>query len=111
MKSGIVDSEEQRRAELFECLAYFTQLREERLNRDEANGLTMMARGKATQDMAPQGFLGNLLLLIVGGNDTTNSMSGGVVAMNRFPEQLKALRSNRRKFRLRYLRLSAGRRR
>ena len=45
--------------------------------------------------MAPQEFLGNLLLLIVGGNDTTrNSMSGGVVAMNRFPEQLKALRSN-----------------
>lgn len=96
IKSGIVDSEEQRRAELFECLAYFTQLREERLNRDEANDLlTMMARGKATQDMAPQEFLGNLLLLIVGGNDTTrNSMSGGVVAMNRFPEQLKALRSN-----------------
>ena len=96
IKYGIVDSEEQRRAELFECLAYFTQLREERLNRDEANDLlTMMARGKATQDMAPQEILGNLLLLIVGGSDTTrDSMSGGVVAMNRFPEQLKALRSN-----------------
>ena len=37
----------------------------------------MMAHGEATRDMDPKNFLGNLILLIVGGNDTTrNTMSG-----------------------------------
>jgi cytochrome P450 len=40
-------------------------------------------------------FLGNLILLIVGGNDTTrNSISGGVLALNQFPEQYDKLRRN-----------------
>ena len=38
----------------------------------------------------PALFLGNILLLIVGGNDTTrNSISGGVLAMNQFPDQFE----------------------
>ena len=45
--------------------------------------------------MEPMHYLGNLLLLIVGGNDTTrNSMSGSVYAMNRFPEQYEKLIAN-----------------
>jgi cytochrome P450 len=40
-------------------------------------------------------FLGTLLLLIVGGNDTTrNSMTGGVLAMHRFPGEFAKLRAN-----------------
>lgn len=94
-KSGLYETREQRERELFECLEYFTQLRNERVNRADANDLlTMLARGEATRNMPPREFLGNLLLLIVGGNDTTrNSISGGVLAMNQFPDQLARLRA------------------
>ena len=42
----------------------------------------------------PMEFLGDLTLLVVGGNDTTrNSMSGGVLALNQFPDQFDRLRA------------------
>ena len=45
--------------------------------------------------MAPMEFLGNLILLIVGGNDTTrNSISGGVLALNLFPGEYDKLRAD-----------------
>ena len=46
----------------------------------------MLAHGEATRDLPsrPHEFMGNLMLLVVGGNDTTrNSISGGVLALNR----------------------------
>ena len=60
--------------------------------------ITMLAHGKDTRDMAsrPLEFLGNIMLLIVGGNDTTrNSISGGVLAMNQFPGELEKVRADR----------------
>ena len=59
--------------------------------------ITMLAHGEETKDMAsrPLEFLGNIMLLIVGGNDTTrNSISGGVLGLNEFPEEYDKLRSN-----------------
>ncbi len=90
---GIVETEEQRQAELLECLEYFTRLWQERAGKGPGNDLiSMLAHGESTKDMDPMEFLGNLILLIVGGNDTTrNSMSGGVLALNQHPEQYAKL--------------------
>jgi cytochrome P450 len=57
----------------------------------------MLAHSPATRDMPsrPMEFLGNIMLLIVGGNDTTrNTISGGVMALNENPDQYDKLRSN-----------------
>ena len=95
-ETGIVETEEQRREELYECLAYFQNLWAERADKEGGNDLiSMLAHGDATKDMDPQEFLGNLVLLIVGGNDTTrNSISGGVLALNENPGEYAKLRNN-----------------
>jgi cytochrome P450 len=94
--AGIVASNEQRRDELMECLAYFTRLWNERVNAPPGNDLiSMLAHGESTRNMAPMEYLGNLILLIVGGNDTTrNSISGGVLALNQNPDEYQKLRDN-----------------
>ena len=92
----MIKSEAQRWDELGRCLAYFTRLWNERVNAPPAADLvSMLAHSPATRNMSPREFLGNLILLIVGGNDTTrNSMTGGLVAMSRYPEQWARLRAN-----------------
>ena len=93
---GIVPTEEARMAELGECAAYFGELWKDRINQPPKNDLlSMMAHAEATRDMDPKNFLGNLILLIVGGNDTTrNTMSGSVYALNQHPDQYRKLREN-----------------
>lgn len=59
--------------------------------------ITLMQRSEDTKDLInrPLEFLGNLILLVVGGNDTTrNSMSGGVLALNQFPDQFDRLKAD-----------------
>jgi cytochrome P450 len=95
-ETGIVETEEQRQEELMECLAYFMRLWQERQEQGLSNDfISMLAHGEATKDMAPEEYLGNLVLLIVGGNDTTrNSMTGGVLALNENPGEYAKLRNN-----------------
>ena len=95
-QSGIIESEDQRRAELFECLEYFTGLWNERVNEPPRGDLiSMLAHGESTKNMAPVEYLGNLILLIVGGNDTTrNSISGGIKFLNENPAEYQKLRDN-----------------
>jgi cytochrome P450 len=94
--SGIIESDEQRREELMECLGYFMNLWQERANAPPKGDLiSMLAHGESTKTMPSQEFLGNLLLLIVGGNDTTrNSITGSVYALNKYPEQYAKLKAN-----------------
>lgn len=96
-RSGLVSNWEEARAELQNCLAFFQELFQQRLDPDHEGFdlLTLLAHNPDTRDMPPEEFLGNLMLLIVGGNDTTrNSISGGVLALNQFPDQYDKLREN-----------------
>jgi cytochrome P450 len=91
-----VHSETERFEELKQMAEYigrlFNQRREQPAKFDL---LSMLAHGAATRDMPLKEFMGNLALLIVGGNDTTrNSMSGGLLALSQFPGEYDKLRAN-----------------
>ena len=82
--------------ELWKCFEYFDAVRKERAQKSSTGAsdlISFLLQGEATKDMPPNEFLGNILLLIVAGNDTTrNSISGGILACNEFPDQLTKLR-------------------
>ena len=80
---GVVESSAQRREELGECLEYFEALWQQRRENPGHDLVSMLVHGEATSHMPVAAHLGNIILLIVGGNDTTrNTMSGSVYALN-----------------------------
>lgn len=93
---GLIESDQQRYDELMECLAYFTELWNERVKLPVKTDLvSMLAHGKATQNMPPMEYLGNLVLLIVGGNDTTRStMTASALGLHENPDQFAKLAAN-----------------
>jgi cytochrome P450 len=94
---GLVETEEQRQDILInQCLAKFLELWNQRVNAPPAGDLvSMLAHGEATRNMTPDEYLGNIILLTVGGNDTTrNSISGGLLALNQNPDQYQKLREH-----------------
>jgi len=84
---------EYRRGELRACGEYFVNLWNERVNEEPRDDLiSMLCHGEATKDMDFMEYLGNVLLLIVGGNDTTrNSLTGGLLALSENPDQYDKL--------------------
>ena len=90
---GLIDSDDERKAIMLECLEYFTGLWNERVKAPPSNDLiSMLAHGEATRNMGPVEYLGNLILLIVGGNDTTrNTMSASVLNLANNPGQFRRL--------------------
>jgi cytochrome P450 len=91
-----IETNEQRMEEMHECAAYMSRLFNERAKADpRPDLLSMLAHSENTRNMSQEEFLGNVLLLIVGGNDTTrNSMSGGVLALNQHPQEYRKLCAN-----------------
>ncbi|MFO1024225.1 MAG: cytochrome P450 [Acetobacteraceae bacterium] len=91
-----VRSEEERLEVLKEMAAYMSRLFDERAKQPpKFDLLSMLAHGASTKNMPLMEFMGNLALLIVGGNDTTrNSMSGGLMALNEFPGEYDKLMAN-----------------
>lgn len=97
--SGVWDPdrfEEQWLEVMNECATYFGNLWNERASQPAKRDLiSMLAHGPNTKNMSPEEFIGNIILLIVGGNDTTrNTMSGSVLAMHQNPDQRKILDAN-----------------
>ena len=87
---------EERLKHLYEMGGYFRGLWEQRVNEEPKGDLiSMMIHSDATNKMDELEFMGNLILLIVGGNDTTrNTMSGLVYGLNKFPDEREKLEKN-----------------
>ncbi len=87
---------EDRRNAMYECLEIFGGLYAERAQLPPANDfISLMAHNEDMKDLDPMNLLGNLVLLIVGGNDTTrNSMSGGVLALHENPAEFAKLKAD-----------------
>ena len=90
-------SADERQKILMECVAYFQELWKERAKAEpRMDFISLLAHHPDTKDLNNEPFdlLGNLMLLIVGGNDTTrNSISGGLNALNEFPDEYDKLRT------------------
>jgi cytochrome P450 len=91
-----VHSEEEKFAELTRMTEALGKLFNERAQQPpKFDLLSMLAHNGATRNMPFREFMGNLSLLIVGGNDTTrNSMTGGLMALNQHPGEYRKLRDD-----------------
>ena len=81
---------------MFEYGSYFLNLWADRkASAPTGDLISMLAHGEATKDMQQFEYLGNVILLTIGGNDTTrNTISGSVLALNRNRDQYDKLRAN-----------------
>jgi cytochrome P450 len=96
MKGGLIETFEEKMKVFDEYNAYFVGLWNEKVNAPPApDMISMLAHHPETRNMAPREYFGNVVLLTVGGNDTTrNTISGSVLALNRNPDQYAKLRQN-----------------
>jgi cytochrome P450 len=93
---GPVKSWEHKTQAIMECFTAFEGLWNERIQREPGIDLiSMLIHHPETRSMSREQYHGTVVLLIVGGNDTTrNTISGSVYALNKYPEQYEKLRAN-----------------
>jgi len=93
---GPVKSWQDKAESAFECFAAFGELWNQRVNAEPGIDLvSMLTHNPATRTMTPEEYQGTVVLLIIGGNDTTrNTISGSVYALNKNPDQYAKLRAD-----------------
>lgn len=91
-----VKSEDERTAVLLQMAGAFRSLWNERIAQEpKLDLISMMAHNPGMREMTEDEFIGNLVLLVVGGYDTTkNAMSGGLLALSENPDQWAKLNGN-----------------
>jgi len=93
---GLVESWDHKMQIFDEYNAYFVNLWNQKVNAPPHHDLiSMLAHHPDTRNMEPREYFGNVVLLTVGGNDTTrNTISGSIYALNKNPDQYAKLRAN-----------------
>ncbi len=97
ISGGDFISPQDRNLALADCGEHFVRLWHERVGKPGNDLISMLAHSERTRNIidSPMEYLGNILLLIVGGNDTTrNSITGGVLALNQNPAEYDKLRAD-----------------
>ena len=81
---------------LGEMIEYASWIFEDRKKKPTNDILSMLANGTINKkSLTKSDFLASFILLLVGGNETTrNSISHGIVAFTRYPEQWEKLKRN-----------------
>ena len=93
---GPVESWEQKGAAMFECFGAFQELWNQRLDGPaNIDLISMLTHNPTTRVMSMEEYQGTVILLIVGGNDTTrNTISGSVYNLNKNLGEYDKLRAD-----------------